>query len=167
MPPSASAPIAGELDGVVASGEIGGDADHEAGLALLADADNGDDARAQLLLGVVDQAAQILRRDAVDDAGEQLHPCQLADRECRAAPPPLPPPSASSRLASAKLALELAALVDDGREPLDHLVGGDLEQLGRLAHALILRGEIEARGLAGQRLDAADAGGDRALARRS
>ena len=63
-----------------------------------------------------------------------------------------------------QLTLELAALVDDRGEPLDHLVGRDLEQLGRLAHALVLRGEIGPRRLARQRLDAAHAGGDRALA---
>ena len=63
--------------------EIVGDADDEAGLALLADADNGDDARAQLLLGVVDQAAQILRRDAVHGAGEQLDRRRARGRGCR------------------------------------------------------------------------------------
>ena len=116
-----------------------------------------------MLLGVVDQAAQILRRDAVDDAGEQLHAIQLADEIVgRAAAAAATKRDLALRVR--QLALELAALVDDGRQPLDHFVGSDLEQLGRLAHAIILRGEIEARGIAGQRLDAADAGGDRALA---
>ena len=81
-----------------------------------------------------------------------------------AAPPPLAAAKRDLALRVRQLALELAALVDDGRKPLDHFVGSDLEQLGRLAHALVLRGEIAARGIAGQRLDAADAGGDRALA---
>ena len=81
-----------------------------------------------------------------------------------AAPPPLAAAKRDLALGVGQLALELAALVDDGRKPLDHFVGRDLEQLGRLAHALVLRREIAPRGIAGQRLDAADAGGDRALA---
>ena len=63
-----------------------------------------------------------------------------------------------------ELLLELPPLIEDGGEPLDHLVGADLEQLRRLAHALILRREIRARALAGERLDAADARSNRALA---
>ena len=81
-----------------------------------------------------------------------------------AAPPPLAATKRDLALRVRQLALELAALVDDGRKPLDHFVRRDLEQLGRLAHTLVLRREIAPRGIAGQRLDAADAGGDRALA---
>ena len=50
--------------------------------------------------------------------------------------------------------------IEDGGKTPDHLVGRNLEQPGRLAHALDLRVEIGARGAAGQRLDAADAGRD-------
>ena len=60
---------AGELDRVVSASQVSGDADHEPGFALIADADYGDDAGAQLLLCVVDQSAQILRRDAVHGRG--------------------------------------------------------------------------------------------------
>ena len=42
-----------------------GDADHEAGLAFLAHADNRDDARPDLLLALVGEAAQILEVDAL------------------------------------------------------------------------------------------------------
>ena len=43
------------------------------------------------------------------------------------------------------------------------VVGTDFEQLRRLAHFFVLRGEIGPRRIAGQRLDAANAGGDRGL----
>src|SRR5262245_36154450 len=46
-----------EIYGVVNLGEIVGDADDEASLALLGHADDGDDARAELPLGIVHQAA--------------------------------------------------------------------------------------------------------------
>ena len=62
-----------------------------------------------------------------------------------------------------KLALELAALVDDRGEPGDHLVGSDLEELGSLAHPFVLGRQIIARGLGRERLDTAHAGSDRAL----
>src|SRR4029077_870233 len=79
-----------------------------------------------------------------------------------------PPATAATKrdlpLRVRQLALELAPLVDDGSKPLDHFVGRDLEQLGRLALTLVLRREIGPRGIAGQRLDAAAARGDRALA---
>ena len=137
---------ADEIDGVVRGGEVGGDADHETGLAFLADADNGDDAGAHLLLAVVDQPAQILRRHAVHHAGEQLDIAELAHRRGRRRTRA----AAKRQLAFGvgQLAFELAALVDDGGQALDDLVGRDLQQLGRLAHALVLGGEIGARGLA-------------------
>ena len=47
---------------------------------------------------------------------------------------------------------------------MNDFVGGNFQQLGRLAHALVLLGEIGPRRVAGQRLDAAHAGSDRALA---
>src|SRR5262245_9151591 len=50
-----------EVDGVVGGREVLGDADGEASLAVLGDADDGDDAGADLALAVVDQAAQVLR----------------------------------------------------------------------------------------------------------
>ena len=48
--------LAHEIDGGEARGQIGGDADHDAGLAVLGDADDGDDAGADLLLALVGEA---------------------------------------------------------------------------------------------------------------
>ena len=93
-----------------------------------------------------------------------LTPAELADRGRRAVAAAAPPPSAISRLASASWRSSLRRSSITAASRVDHLVGRDLEQLGRLAHALVLRGEIGARAIAGQRLDAADAGGDRAFA---
>src|SRR5262249_47256436 len=61
-----------QLDGRIARGEVLGDADDHAGLALTGHADDRDDARADLLLALVGEAAQILELDAFDRAGEQL-----------------------------------------------------------------------------------------------
>ena len=65
---------AGKLDGVIGAGEIVGDADHEACLALLRHADDGDDARPKLALGIVDEPAQVFRRHALKRAGVPLQP---------------------------------------------------------------------------------------------
>src|SRR5262245_3909330 len=70
--------LADEFDRVEARGEIGGDADHDAGLAVLSDADNSDDARADLLLAVVDQALEVLGLDALDRARQQFDVADLA-----------------------------------------------------------------------------------------
>src|SRR4029077_11560959 len=100
--------------------EIVGDAYHEACLALLRHADDGDDARAKLALGVVDEPAQVFRRNALKGAGEKLDRTEVADGgrtvACR--------PSAKRKLALCigQLLLELPPLVEDGGKPLDHLV---------------------------------------------
>src|SRR6185436_16505271 len=52
--------LANEIDGVEAAGEVRRDADDDASLALIGDADDGDDAGADLLLALVGQAFQIL-----------------------------------------------------------------------------------------------------------
>ena len=52
-------------------GQIVGDADHERSLAVR-HRDEGHDAGADLRLGVVGQAFQVLRRDAFDDAQHDL-----------------------------------------------------------------------------------------------
>ena len=65
---------------------------------------------------------------------KQLHRTEVADGgrgvACRTAA------ERELALGVGQLLLELPPLVEDGGEPLDHLVGGDLEQLRRLAHAL-------------------------------
>src|SRR5262249_10311677 len=65
--------LAHQVDGGEARREVGGDADHDAGLAFLGDADNGDDARAEALLAFVGEAAQVLEVDAFDRARQKLH----------------------------------------------------------------------------------------------
>src|SRR6266849_2773136 len=65
--------FAHQLDRVVALGQILGDADDDAGLALPGDADDGDDAGADLFLAFVDEALEVLDVDAVDRTREQLH----------------------------------------------------------------------------------------------
>ncbi len=118
-----------------------------------------------MLLGLIDQAAQILGRDAMHGTSEQLDRPELAYAR-RSAIAALRRAAAERKLALGvgKLALELAPLIDDGGEPRDHLIGRDLEQLGRLAHPLVLGGKVAPRRLPGQGLDATDARGDRALA---
>src|SRR6266496_3670986 len=74
LPPSASAH---QLDSVVARGEVRRDPDDDPGLALPGHADDGDDAGADLLLALVDEALEVLEVDAIDGTREQLH---LADR---------------------------------------------------------------------------------------
>ena len=56
--------LAHQIDGVEPRREIGGHADHDAGLAVLGDADDGDDAGAELLLALVGEALEILDVDA-------------------------------------------------------------------------------------------------------
>src|SRR5437764_8181344 len=70
--------LAHQFDRVEARREIGGDADDEAGLAVLGDADERDDAGADLLLAVVDQALQVLGLDALDRAGQKLDAARFA-----------------------------------------------------------------------------------------
>ena len=114
-------------------------------------------------LGVVDEAAKILRRHVLERAREQLDGTEVANGRARVGRAGA---AAKRKLALrlGKLLLELPPLIENRGEPVDHLVGRYLEQLGRLAHALILLGEVASRALPGQRLDAADAGGDGAFA---
>ena len=72
LPPSASAPLRTRSTALKRAGEVRGDADHDAGLALVGDADDGDDAGADLLLAFVGEALQILDVDAGDRARQQL-----------------------------------------------------------------------------------------------
>src|SRR5260370_22586 len=61
-----------EIDRVEALGEIARHPDHDAGLALAGDADDGDDAGPDLLLAFVGKALEILHLDARDRAREHL-----------------------------------------------------------------------------------------------
>src|SRR5205814_10249633 len=64
--------LADEIDGVEAAHQVRGDADHDAGLALLGDADKRDDAGADLLLAFVGEAFQVLDVDAGHRARQEL-----------------------------------------------------------------------------------------------
>ena len=80
LPPSFSAPARTRLDRVEPAGEILGHADHDPGLAVIGDADDGDDARAEALLALVGEALQVLHLDARDRAGHQLDAADVAHR---------------------------------------------------------------------------------------
>ena len=67
-----------ELNRAEARGQIGGHADHDAGLAVLGDADDGDHARSDLLLAFVNEALEILGLDARDRSRQQLDVADLA-----------------------------------------------------------------------------------------
>ena len=75
---------ANEIDSIVGAREVLGDADDEPRLTLVADADHGDDAGAQLLLGLVDEPAQVLGRNTVHGAARSL----TGPRSRTAEPPP-------------------------------------------------------------------------------
>ena len=77
LPPSASAAILTRSTALKREIEIGGDADHDAGLAVLGNADDGDHAGAELLLAVVDEALEVLHLDAFDRARHQLDVADL------------------------------------------------------------------------------------------
>src|SRR5262249_60034825 len=104
--------------------EVVGDADHDAGLALLGDADDGDDARAQALLAFVGEAAQVLEVDAFDRARQKLHVADHAHavRALRA-----PPAHGELLLRLRKLAFEAAPLVEHLRQALRHVLERRLE----------------------------------------
>src|SRR5512143_2424531 len=70
--------LAHQFDRVEARREVGGDADHDASLAVLGDADDRDHAGTDLLLAVVDQALEILGLDALDRARQQLDAARFA-----------------------------------------------------------------------------------------
>src|SRR5262245_39494276 len=60
-----------EVDRIEALGEIAGDAHHDAGLAIAAHANDRDNPRANLLLALVGEAAQVLQVDAFNRARHQ------------------------------------------------------------------------------------------------
>src|SRR5262249_43258417 len=146
-----------------ARGEIGGDADHDAGLAVLGDADDRDHAGADLLLAVVHQALEVLGLDALDGARQQLDVADLA--HARATTVRGGAAAHGELLARIRqVTLELLALVHQRGNARRHVLDRRTQ--------LLRRGFGQRNGVigvlagiaAGQRLDAADAGGDRAFA---
>ena len=140
LPPSASAPALHEIDGAPGLGEVVGDADREPALPSSADADDGDDAGADLLLAVVDEAAQVLRVRPLDGR-EQLDELAAADlrdgRRRRALPSRSPPPSAICFLASASWRSSCFFSSTSALRRSTTSSGRVCRTRGRLLHALV------------------------------
>ena len=151
-----------EVDRVETARQIGRDADDDAGLAVLGDADDRDDARADLLLALVGEALQIAHLDARDGARQEL---DAADSRIPDRPPgPVPPPMASlpgPRRVRARACGAPRSGPRTRRRPRRAT-----SEAGELVQRAVSLARC-ARALAGHRLDAADAGGDGALARRA
>ena len=111
LPPSCSDAARTSATASKRVGQVLGDADDDAGLAVLGDADDGDDAGADARLGLVGQALQILHLDAADGARQQLRAGDVADRVLGR------PAAAHGELLArlGQLAVELAALLDQRR----------------------------------------------------
>ena len=117
-PPTRLDRLADEVDGVAAGREVVGDSDRDGGAAVI-DRDQRDHARADPLLGLVDQAAQALGVHAFEHladeavAADLLRPRRLGLR------------AAAQRqrlLRLGELALEPAALVEQGGDAGGHLL---------------------------------------------
>src|SRR5262249_24450927 len=156
--------LAYQIDRGEARGEVVGDADDDTGLALLGDADDGDHPRAQALLALVGEAAQVLQINALDCARQKLH---VADH-AHAIGALRPSAAAHGKLLLSlrKLAFEAAPLVEHLRQALRHLFERRLELRGRRLREFAQVPRVLARRRAGERLDPAHAGGDRAVAKR-
>ena len=115
--------------------------------------------RAQLLLDRVGGAAQLLGRHALQRAGGEADLADLLEAVGGAAT------AANRELAAqlGRLALEPAALLDQGLEAGGQFGGGDLEALGQALQQVVLASGLVVGELAGHRLDPADAGGDGTL----
>ena len=68
-------------------------------------------------------------------------------------------------LASASCALQLLALVDQRLDAFGRILGAHVQRRGDLLEARVLLVEVGARGVGGERLDAAHAGGARRFGR--
>ena len=117
LPPSAAAPRRTRSTALKRLVEIRRDGDDEARLAVGAGADDGDDSAADLGLGLVGERLQILHVDALDRAGVELDPRDVARGIlARAA-------AAHRQLAPGvgELALQPPAVLDQRVEPLGRL----------------------------------------------
>ena len=117
------------------------------------------------LLAGVGQRLQILRRDAGHDFAEEADAGDCL--ACGPAAVAAPPPSASFLRGSDSSRSSLRALLEQRLDAGRHIGGRNLEHGRGALQRPVLLVEILARRLAGQRLDAAHAGGDRAFVRRS
>ena len=163
LPPSASAPSSHEIDRADALGEIVGDADDQRCLAVR-DRDEGDDAGADLRLGIVGKAFQILRARRLRRRAAIVF--DAADRLCAVVADSLRARTGQRQrfLRVGQFAFEPAALVGqlrDARGQIRPALVFSAAAASRASSAW--SDEIAPRAFAGQRLDAAHAGGDRAF----
>src|SRR5690606_12827012 len=147
-----------QIDGVEAAGQILGDADDDRRLVAVP-ADENHNTRSNPRLAVVDEALQVFRIDAVDDARHQLDAGNLAHSVTGLAA------TAHSELLPGlrQFALKPAALLDQCRHPTRRILRRDLQQRGDLLELFVTLLEIAARRRTRQRLDPAHAGSDRTL----
>src|SRR5262249_58901831 len=75
-----------QVDGVEAGGEIRRHAHHHAGLAVTGHPDDGDHARADLLLALVGETPEVLEVDPLDRARDQVDVADLAHPAAAARP---------------------------------------------------------------------------------
>src|SRR5262249_6175342 len=152
--------LAHEIDRAETLREIGRHAHHKAGLAVLGDADDGNDARTELLLALVGKPAQVLQVDALDGARHEIDVADLAHAVVGAAAA-----AAHGDLLArfGEIALQALAVLHQGGDALRHVLERNA-QLGRSRLGEV-NGIVQmlACRLAGQRLDAAHAGAHGAL----
>ena len=159
-PPSAATAALTRSTADSAPTQVVGDADGDAGAAFV-DGDQRGDAAAEALLHRVDFTAEVLGVEAFDDLAEEGVAGDLLGAGGFGGA------AAAHRqrlLGVGELALELAAFLDQRGDARRDFLGRGFEGRGGFAEALVAGVEPQARGLAGQRFDAADARGDRAFA---
>src|SRR6266851_8674392 len=119
----------------------------------------GDDAGADLLLALVDEALEVLEVDAIDGTREQLHVPDRANAVVR------PAAAAHGELLPglAEIALEALPLLEHLRQARVDLADRHLEELGEIFLPAAFLRQMPPRGMAGHRLDAAHPGRNRAL----
>ncbi len=110
-----------EIDGAPCLDEIVGHADREARLAVLGDADDRDDAGADLLLAVVDQAAQIFRIEALNRARQELDVADAANGVAVRRPRLRAAAERQLTLRIRQLLLERLAFLDEMLDALDQI----------------------------------------------
>src|SRR5690606_981651 len=152
-----------EIDRIVRLRQVVGDTHRDAGLAVLGDADDGDDAGAELLLAVVDEPTQVLRIEALDGAGEQLDVAHLAHAVRSAGRAVATASERNLTPGIRELALERTALLCQSLDAVEHLFRPDTQSGRNFAHTVILLIEVGARAIGRQSLDAAHTGSGCAL----
>src|SRR5208282_6637844 len=153
--------LAHQIDGVEATDEIVGDADDDAGFAILGNTDNSDNPRADFLLALVGKAAEILQVDALDRA---CHEFDVTDDAYAVGAVVFSATSHGELLLRLRqLALDALALVEQNGDTARHFVDRHAQFGSRgLGETRDVIG-IRSRGIGGQCLDAAHACGNTAF----